>query len=222
MSPGAGVIGRIVVRAAATTVVAIAVASCDAPRRAEQTATVVEPSPARNVAPSSPIDGGVGLASTTSGLDAGAASAVSRDVPWRKAIDEVGRLLDRGASVARVAEVFGRVSRTESGALDIVPTLPWLSAAEVEADGQVVSVRLFMSPLLKRSELDAVAGPCEVGPLLGEWGDGVRLFCPPLETRRGTIEIDAATVGRSGGPSNSLVDMLMFEWRPARPRRKGR
>lgn len=76
--------------------------------------------------------------------------------------------------------------------------------------------------MLRRSELDAIAGPCEVGPLLGEWGDGVRLFCPPLETRRGTIEIDATTVGRSGGASNSLGDALMFEWRPPLPRRRGR
>lgn len=127
-------------------VVAIAVAACDGPRSAGEMATVVEPAPERDVAPSSTIDGGVSEALARSGLDAGAASVVSRDAPWPRAIDEVGRRLDRGASLARVAEVFGRVSRTESGAVDIVPTQPWISAAEVEADGQVVSVRLFMSP----------------------------------------------------------------------------
>lgn len=133
---------------------------------------------------------------------------------WRKAIDDVLSRFDRGQSPARALQVLGRVSNDGDRRLRIEPTPPWIAAAEARMDAQVVYVRITMAPLLARAELEAEAGPCRVGQQVGGWGEGVWLYCRAFENRRGTLEISATTDPTAGGADNSMVDMLVLEWRP--------
>lgn len=198
--------------------VAAMVAGCERSGRSKDSNPAPTGSSARDAAQvSADAAPAVGMGVPRSGASGPNAAAVpTHDQPWRHALEEVARRFDRADPVARVAEVFGRLSTYPSGALKIESTLPWARTASVEIDEDEISFWLELTPRLLLLELEAFTGQCVAQPL-GDFGDGAMMACPSFPTRRGIMAVDGTTDPHAGDGDNSKLDHLRIGWRPTPP-----
>lgn len=192
-----------------------ALGACNRERPREEPPAPPTDDVARDAATSPPVDGAPPVIPVISDASVGAQPVDARPpvMPWRNALDEVVRRLDRGDRPARVAEVFGRVTKSDGGGVTVESTQPWAPEVEFQIGEKDLSILMTLKPVMGRPVLDEVAGPC-YGGHFGDFGDGLLITCPPLQTRRGTMNVSGLTESQS---NNYFIETLMFDWTPDRP-----
>lgn len=65
--------------------------------------------------------------------------------------------------------------------------------------------------------VNAAVGPCHLGILLGDFGDGQAVHCPDHETRRGTMSLSGTTEEWNERPlDEAIVDTFELGWQRRR------